>query len=58
MTNPGLLGAITEACEIHERTGCNADEAFAIQRRLAAERLVEQHRPHTAQIIQFRPRGA
>jgi hypothetical protein len=25
---------------------------------LAAERLVEQHRPHTAQIIQFRPRGA
>jgi hypothetical protein len=57
MMHGGMLGAISEAREIAEQSGCTAEEAFAEQRRLADKRLVERHRPHTAEIIQFRPRG-
>lgn len=57
MDHTGILGAITEAIEMHQRTGCSVEEAFEIQRRIADERLVERHRPHTAEIIQFRPRS-
>jgi hypothetical protein len=54
----GMLGAISEAREIAEQTGCSVGEAFAKQRERADTRLVERHRPHTAEIIQFRPRAA
>ncbi len=37
----GLLGAITEAAEIQQTLGCSANEAFEIQRQLAAERMRE-----------------
>jgi hypothetical protein len=39
MKNMGLLGFITEASEIKEELGVSIDEAFAIQRERAAERL-------------------
>lgn len=39
--HPGLLGAISEAAEIQQSLGCSADEAFEVQRQLAAERLRE-----------------
>ena len=37
----GLLGALSEAVEIQQTEGVSADEAFAIQRQRAAERLKE-----------------
>jgi hypothetical protein len=50
---PGLLGTISEAAEIHERTGCSVEEAYRIQRRLADERMEQP----PSNVIQFRPRG-
>ena len=35
----GLLGALFEAGEIHDETGCTVDESFEIQSHLAARRL-------------------
>jgi hypothetical protein len=37
----GLLGFLSEAVEIKEQLGVSVDEAFAIQRERAAERLRE-----------------
>jgi hypothetical protein len=37
----GLLGALSEALEIQQTEGVSPDEAFAIQRERAAERLKE-----------------
>lgn len=57
----GLLGFLSEANEIKEELGVSADEAFAIQRERAAERLrayeLEQA-PAETNVIQFRARGA
>jgi hypothetical protein len=38
----GLLGAISEACEIQRQLGCSASEAFEVQRRKADERQWER----------------
>jgi hypothetical protein len=58
--HPGLLGYISEASEIRQELGVSIDEAFAIQRDRAAERLREYvaQQPETqSNVIQFRPRG-
>jgi hypothetical protein len=55
----GLLGAITEALELQQQLGCSPDEAFAIQRQRAAERLKEYELENApTNIVQFRPRGS
>jgi hypothetical protein len=55
----GMLGAVTEAIEIHRSTGCTVEEAFAEQRRLWDERHApaEPAEPEPSNVIQFRPRG-
>jgi hypothetical protein len=56
MKYPGLLGALTEAGDIQQETGCSVKEAYRIQRQRSDERL-EQHQAPPYNIIQFRPRG-
>jgi hypothetical protein len=34
----GMLGAVTEACDIHRETGCSVAESFEVQTHLAALR--------------------
>jgi 3-hydroxyisobutyrate dehydrogenase-like beta-hydroxyacid dehydrogenase len=46
----GLLAYIAEAAELQQQLGCSADEAFEIQRQLAAER--EADREKAEQIVQ------
>ena len=56
----GLLGAITEACDIKEELGVSADEAFRIQRERADKRLAAYEAERAAaesNVIHFRPRG-
>lgn len=38
----GLLGFIAEAAELQQQLGCSAEEAFEVQRQLAAERERER----------------
>ncbi|WP_369723653.1 hypothetical protein AB8Z38_06725 [Bradyrhizobium sp. LLZ17] len=40
----GLLAYIAEAAEIQQQLGCSSDEAFEIQRHLAAEREAEREK--------------
>lgn len=40
----GLLGAISEANEIQQELGVSVEEAFAIQRQRAQERMQEYER--------------
>jgi hypothetical protein len=40
----GMLGAVSEACEIAEQEGVPIDEAFAIQRRRAKKRVMSLRR--------------
>jgi hypothetical protein len=42
----GILDWIVEASEIRRELGCSADEAFALQRERAAERLREYEAQH------------
>ncbi len=54
----GILGVISEASEIKEELSVSAEEAFAIQRERAAERLKQYeaaNEPPT-NVLQFRPR--
>jgi len=57
----GILGFLTEANEIMQELGVSSEEAFAIQRERAADRLREYELERAAppsNVIQFRPRGA
>jgi len=46
----GLLAYIAEAAELQQQLGCSAEEAFEIQRQLAAER--EREREKAEQVEQ------
>jgi hypothetical protein len=55
----GLLSFLTEAGQIQQELGCGVEEAFAIQRQRADERMAEYERATAeSNVIQFRPRGA
>ena len=58
--HPGLLGFISEAVEIGNELGVSADEAFRIQRKRNAERLLTIRQfaePAPTNVIQFRSRA-
>jgi hypothetical protein len=54
----GLLGFLAEACDIQRELGVSAEQAHAIQRQRADERLREYERQQAeSNVIQFRPRA-
>jgi len=54
----GLLAHISEAASIQQELGCGVEEAFAIQRQRADERMREYELASAENnVIQFRPRG-
>lgn len=50
----GLLDFITEAAELQQQLGCSAEDAFEIQRHLAAERLALAEAAAESSVIPFR----
>jgi hypothetical protein len=56
----GLLGFVSEACDIEKELGCTAEESFKIQRERADERerlwMADQEQLES-NVLQFRPRG-